>query len=1106
MNEIDENILSILSSILSPDNKLRQDAERFYSLLERNNPEKLVNSLLTIIESNKTTFESLLALIHLSHYIEDIATGLEINISTQTIQKIKDIILSIFSDDAYPKTIREYALSLIENYIYITNGNHNDWPELLSFFFSLLKEDPKVNNNKSYFNYISISFFTFLSIVRSSDDFDSILYPHINLSSADECERVVSLKYLLISLYHRISADDLLYLNQLQSTHHHHLAFVKQIPVVLKSLSPKYFSPTFSVFWKVFKKQKKVFSDIIPEISGLLLTNVADSSQSELFRRDSLFFFCRLFTLSKKTRKLFNDKSIEIAIKIISSCLQSPNLIDLYYESQNCLRRIFKIIPNDQSIIQKYCEQSNEYISSFFISFFNDETLFLDKIYKNIQSQNPFLKENGLYSLQKRIKNIPKLDFGLFLFQLINQSHLTKRVDHLNKIPENSNSSTQTNQLSINHQSSQNAIGLNSIELTENNNYASNEQYSIINGNNLMDSESIITNSTIHSTNGSILNVFCYWCKSASCENVAFFYPQIQTKLNLNQINQLYCASIICSISHSDSMFVLKPLMHLHSIDTDSSHKSELTCFDLSILSNCYQSLDPTFSEENFGLFLPLILRQSNSIDLINSTPFLEIMEIIGYKFVRYLDSIIHHIFVINAKNQSGEIILESIGIFEKIVSLFRDTNFLDSHLDSILTFAIFNSSIHQNSDKNPISNVNEFRLDNQSQTDIELSHQIRLESITLLALLLQNNWTNKIIYEKCLQFVMTQIPSESSLNCLKSLFNLVLLFIDHEKELNSENQNDCCQFLGMTKFDILNYFLSYIPFSISKAIESVSEELYATAASIFVLLLKRIPNETTELFFEIQQLIPRYSITSPPVTPPSSFSSPFSRNRSNDEETPTTVVNDNDNSNELRCFSLMIWTDFVTYGPPEHTAQYEKGVIEDLKFFAERITNHSNKNEEHFRKIAIICLYSYYTSFAKESLSELKIDSALDAFYRIAAASHENSIDIIEIALAGYSLVFRKFVTEKNFPMRTKQFISLLQTIQRQTDESDTAYLTIFHLIVFCINNPDLNDYLNDLIRILKEGLDSKFVSDEIVEDLVQKIICLNERAPTELRNIIIR
>lgn len=1105
MNDIEEDLFSILNSFLSTNNKIRSESEAFYSELEYTNPDKMVNCLLSIINSNKKSYESLLALIKLERYIEDSASNLDCGISLPCLKKLRENYLSLLSDDSCSIVTRNYIFSVIENYIFITNGSENEWPELVPFFLSLLKEDkisqnqsislnlsqtideyiePNNNNNTDnntntndnasttdldknncYLRSIAISFFTFFLIVRPTDDFDSLVRPYLNFNSPDEFERSSSLKFILISIYNKIITNSGNY-NFEQNGNDTEKNFIIQLPQILTSLGHKYFSTNFSIFWKIFKKNEKIFSNILPDIVGLLITNASDPSNDELFRRESLFFFHRLFNFSKKCRKLINSDFIETIIKIISSFLQNPLIIpDLYEESRETINDIlsnsckkaydenfeenddksYQYCHNALEIAQRYAEGSNRYVSSFYISFFRGNT-FIEKVFQNASSNDPFVRENGFLSLKNRIENENRNDIGSFLFSQIQSKILC--------------------------------------------------------------SSEIIDN---HDELKDFVDLFCLWCQKSDKYDVQPFIKKIFDIIaDHDSYLLLNCASVVCCKCHESSKYVLKKLMTrlmknytAKENEKDKEDENFIDSFKLSIVSNSYQCVDQNVAIESFQKILPLCINSSSSANIINSRAFLEIMEVIGYEFAPFLKEIIPHLFFLVRKSIDN--ILPVLDCFEKIVSLFSSSDFLSSFLDSILNFAISYGSKYNDDDE--VDENKEQLITQMEEPDIQ---QIRLESIILVNLLLQNNWSNETLYGKCLQFVMVEIPNEASEPCLDALFSIVILFIEHEDESNIDKNGAKIPIIEMTKYNVLNYFLSYIPFAISNAIEKNSETLFASAASIFVLLLKRIPNETTQLFFQIQKLIPHYSIYSPPVTPPSSFTSPFSKNSTQSGHIPdfTSNYDNTSNSNELRCFSLMIWTDFVTFGPHEQTLQYEKNVIDDLKFYSEKVNPHKNKNEEHFRKIAIICLYSYYTAFSspdsKMKKSDLEIETILDKFYRIASNVNSNSTEIIEASTAAFSVVLLKYVNEKIFVLRIKQMLNLLNSIKRQTDESDTIFNTLFQISLICLKNTDLLDFFTPLVDMLSNAIKRKLLSDSAVDDITQNIIDLGDKAPPKLKSII--
>ena len=152
MDEIEEDIFSILNSFLSTDNKIRSEAEDFYSKLENTNPDKMVNCLLSIINSNKKSYESLLALIKLGRFIEDSALNLDCGISLPCLKKLRENYLSLLSDKFCPTVTRNYILSVIENYIFISNHFRN-----LTILFSQISNSNHLLDLHISFNYTCIS-------------------------------------------------------------------------------------------------------------------------------------------------------------------------------------------------------------------------------------------------------------------------------------------------------------------------------------------------------------------------------------------------------------------------------------------------------------------------------------------------------------------------------------------------------------------------------------------------------------------------------------------------------------------------------------------------------------------------------------------------------------------------------------------------------------------------------------------------------------------------------------------------------------------------------------------------------------------------------------
>ena len=939
MDDTDLNVLSILSTFSSNDNIKRREAETLFNDLYNRNPEKMVDCLITIIHENKNCFEAFSAIIKIGAIIESSSIRQDCNFSDDFLNKIRAEFLSILIDSSYPQVSRDYILSVLEDFIYITNASESDWPELVPFFLSLLNTDDWC---------LSLRFFTYFQLVNysensiskgntKSDEFYALLQPHIHLDAANENERVASLKYIL-TLFNTES-------QVIESFD----SIIPQIPIVLSSFGLENFSSSYHLFWKVFKKNEKKFSSIVIEIIGTLLRNASDPSNNELFRRDNLFFFHQLYNFSKKCRKAISQ-TFDITIKIISANLQFPNVMpDVYEEAREIL---FDICT--EKLAEPYYNNQNQYVSSFFRFFSVPSILtstsdlheFIRVMFHYLRSDNSFIYENGYLCLKKCIDCLTELDdeikssnisreFGRKLFKLVQKQNWKKYID-----------------------------------------------------------------------------LFSYWCNTAAAIDVE---PYLKKFIDLVSSNSAYlllhCASIMCCKCRENAKSVLKMTMkRLEMVDSINS-------FQLSILSNTFQCVNIPVSQESFKTILPLCVK---SLALLNSISFLEIMEIIGYKFIPYLDVIIPALFKYSETPENTKEILD---FFEKIISLFG--NNIETFLDQILDYALKNGS-------NP-------------------SFEIRLESLTLINLLLQNNWENQTLYRRCLVFVMTQVPYETSVDCFASLLSIIILFIDRNDVSN----------------EILESFLSYVPYIVAKAVEiensKNSPEIFASAGSIFSILLKKIPKDTTKLFFELQKIIPHYSISKP-------------------------------GEQELRCFSLLTWTDFITLGPEEHTKQYIDIVLNDLKFYAESEAN------DDFRKIAIICLYSYYTTIEKTTY---EIDTIFDEFYFIAKEQDRNSIDIVETSVSAFAILLQKYINEKNFIYRVNQLLSLLP-LKRANDESDTVYMILFDFAIMCSRNDDLFDFFNPLKSIIQDAIKKHYVSERFTEDIMQKIIDQGDKIPASLQLIL--
>jgi hypothetical protein len=236
---------------------------------------------------------------------------------------------------------------------------------------------------------------------------------------------------------------------------------------------------------------------------------------------------------------------------------------------------------------------------------------------------------------------------------------------------------------------------------------------------------------------------------------------------------------------------------------------------------------------------------------------------------------------------------------------------------------------------------------------------------------------------------------------------------------------------------------LGLVPVTVAKAVDREADELFAVAAALFQVIWKRFPWEATQLFFRLHRVFPKYSQTN--------------------------------EASSLRNFSLMMWTDFVIYGPGEHTAQFRQQIADDLKRMI-------IEEGDEVRVVAIACCASLFTAQSNGDVGDI-----LKLFRRV-LKEDKISEDVREAALSAFAQLLKKDLTEVNFPVRTQQLLSHLP-LRKGSDEADAIYGNVYEMALFGAENPELVPYLAAYRDALRIAIDQRLVTKSFVTALRGRI-----------------
>ena len=366
--ETERLIFGLLTAFLSDDNAEREQAEILYDQLEGNDPNLMSKMLRSVIANHPKNFECLLALIKLGDMILGALIGDDCGMSKESLGEARAAFLAVVSG-AYPRQIKEYVLSVIDDFLYISDARQEEWPELFPFFMGLLENGKEVE--------YALGFFSTLIQIHASEDCSMMVFPKLVLEGPDQYVTLASLRFLISDLYNNPRSVSCLSL----------------IPEIFASLPDEMFVKAFNWLWKLIKRAPELFDDMSAELVGMLLRVAGDASCPELQRVAAVYYFGKLIRFSDACAKLVRE-TVDSVLKVFVNCLLDPRALpDLYREAKD----VVGLFVDDLVVLDSYCGHENDYVASTFVRFVPGS--FIDVVRRCLASGDPVLIENALETL-----------------------------------------------------------------------------------------------------------------------------------------------------------------------------------------------------------------------------------------------------------------------------------------------------------------------------------------------------------------------------------------------------------------------------------------------------------------------------------------------------------------------------------------------------------------------------------------------------------------------------------------------------------------------------------------------------------------------------------
>ena len=366
--ETERLIFGLLTAFLSDDNTEREQAEILYDQLEGNDPNLMSKMLRSVVSNHPKNFECLLALIKLADMILGSLIGDDCGLSNESLTETRAAFLAVVTGP-YPRQIKEYVLSVIDNFLYISDARQDEWPELFPFFMGLLESGKEVE--------YALGFFSTLIQIHASEDCSLMVFPKLVLEGPDQYVTLASLRFLISDLYNNPRT----------------VSCFSSIPEIFASLPDDMFGKAFNWLWKLIKRAPELFDDMSAELVGMLLRVAGDASCPELQRVAAVYYFGKLIRFSGACAKLVRA-TVDSVLKVFVNCLLDPKALpDLYREAKDVLG----LFVDDLVELDSYCEHENDYVASVFVRFIPDT--FSDVVTRCLASGDTVLIENALEAL-----------------------------------------------------------------------------------------------------------------------------------------------------------------------------------------------------------------------------------------------------------------------------------------------------------------------------------------------------------------------------------------------------------------------------------------------------------------------------------------------------------------------------------------------------------------------------------------------------------------------------------------------------------------------------------------------------------------------------------
>lgn len=379
------NVINLFKLFHTPDNDIRLKAEQEYFYLLEHDIHSMILIIFGIIDTNSNNTIGYQALIE-AFKIMRLSINDEGYIGEETIKFMRNKIISYFSI-INNNDMNHFLVSSVCYYIkLLKSAGKDEWIEILHFFLEYIKVKPS----------LALEFFSSYILTYNNLDIVNYILGWINLDSDDQIYLQKSLIYELFTVISLQQPNELL----------------QQVPNAFSKLSPNLLCEPLNILLFGISNCHVIYFGVIDQIIEFLLTTIMDVQVDEMIRRQCLFIFGKVISVSSSNIN-FVKENPKPFFDLIVSILASPDYEELYDEAKKQFHTIFSDLQHDtyvfEPFIREYAMDPNPFVSSFFIGYIKDNNA-LPILIQYSNSPYEQIRDNGIYAINRIIKKMVNID------------------------------------------------------------------------------------------------------------------------------------------------------------------------------------------------------------------------------------------------------------------------------------------------------------------------------------------------------------------------------------------------------------------------------------------------------------------------------------------------------------------------------------------------------------------------------------------------------------------------------------------------------------------------------------------------------------------------